>query len=217
MAIIPQRTGRSPVCLLALGAGAVDAIFIAAFQILTAAQTGNTILFAVAIAQAHWSAGLNSAVSLAGFIIGGLSGSGLLVRGGWGVARVLALEIAVLSGAMILWIAGGSADALSAPITILATACGMGLQSAVMLHLRASSTTYVTGVLTGFTRGVVSPRQTDSTNPSCSEGLIWLVYFGGAIGGAWLFLAYGPAVLCLPLLCLAAAAGLAAREGSNAG
>ena len=45
---------RKLVVLLAVAAGAADAILIVRFDVLTAAQTGNTILLAVALATGNW-------------------------------------------------------------------------------------------------------------------------------------------------------------------
>lgn len=199
--------------LLALGAGAVDAVVIAGFQVLTAAQTGNTILFAVALAQGDWRTGIDSGVSVASFLLGALGGALLLARAGWCVARVLAIEVAVLAGAGILWLVRGPHPGLATDI-IGAAAGAMGLQSSVMLHLRASSTTYVTGVLAAFARDLASPRATEPSpaRPAFAEGSVWAVYFTGAIVGAWIFGHHGPAALALPLVCLAVAALVAPRS-----
>lgn len=209
---------RSPVLLLAAGAGAVDAMVIAGFQVLTAAQTGNTILFAVALARGEWRTGLTSGVSVLGFVLGALAGSWILVRAGWTVSRLLVLEILTLCGALALWMLVRDPEPAAASIIILATACAMGLQSAVMLHLNASSTTYVTGVLAAFARDVAAPRRPPSSlpRPAGKEGFVWLVYFAGAVGGASFFLRHGPPVMMLPLACLAAAALLAARSAPRA-
>lgn len=189
---------------------------IVGFQVLTAAQTGNTILFAVALAQGDWRTGLNSGVSILGFLLGALAGSAALTRAGWGVARVLALQVILLAGAAALWLLDRAPGPMLASEVIGATAAAMGLQSAVMLHLRASSTTYVTGVLAAFARGLVAPGSPaqSAARPAWFEGGVWVVYFAGAVAGAWLFVHHGPVVMALPLVCLAVAALVASRSAS---
>jgi uncharacterized membrane protein YoaK (UPF0700 family) len=201
------------VLLLALGAGAVDAMLITAFQVLTAAQTGNTILLAVAIAQGDWHTGMNSGVSVLGFVFGALAGAWLLARAGWTIRRVLLLETATLSCALALLLLGSGPGTAKITGVILAAACAMGLQSAVMLHLQANSTTYVTGVLAAFARDLVAPRSlVQSTGPPAwFGGGEWVVYFAGAVSGAWLFLHHGPVVMIVPIACLFVAACAAAE------
>jgi uncharacterized membrane protein YoaK (UPF0700 family) len=202
------------VMLLALGAGAADAIIIVGFQVLTAAQTGNTILLATALAQGQWHTGLASGLSVAGFVTGALAGSWLLVRDGLTVARVLALEFGMLVAVAVGWLLGSPAHPAADLVLVAATASAMGLQSAVMLHQRTSSTTYVTGVLAAFARHAVSApgaAASDATDARF-EGGVWLVYFSGAIAGAWLYSLFGVPALFLSAACIAVSSLVAARE-----
>jgi uncharacterized membrane protein YoaK (UPF0700 family) len=205
------------VMLLALGAGAADAIIIVGFQVLTAAQTGNTILLATALAQGQWHTGLASGLSVAGFVTGALAGSWLLVRESLTVARVLALEFGMLVAVAVGWLLGSPAHPAADLVIVTATASAMGLQSAVMLHQKTSSTTYVTGVLAAFARHAVSaPGAAASGAPDARfEGGVWLVYFAGAIAGAWLYSHFGVPALFLSAACIAVASLVAAREARN--
>jgi uncharacterized membrane protein YoaK (UPF0700 family) len=217
MPAVQEPMATRLVLLLAAGAGAVDAMVILGFQVLTAAQTGNTILLAVALARGEWSTGLDSGVSVGGFVLGALGGAWLLLRSGWGVARALTAELAVLAAATILWsVWGGRFAGVSTPV-VGAVAFAMGLQSAVMLHLRASSTTYVTGVLAAFARNLAGPPLAESSpsRPAWFEGGVWVVYLAGAIAGSWLFLRHGAVMMLVPLLAIGAAALLAARAAAD--
>lgn len=213
----PGSGTKRLVLFLALGAGAADAIIIVGFQVLTAAQTGNTILLATALAQGQWHAGLASGLSVAGFVTGALAGSWLLVRESLPVARVLALEFGMIVAVTVGWLLGSSAHPSADLVIVTATASAMGLQSAVMLHQRTSSTTYVTGVLAAFARQVVSaPAGVSPGAPDARfEGGVWLVYFAGAIGGAWLYSQFGVPALLLSAACIAAASLIAAREARS--
>ncbi len=214
MAEATRTPDRILVMLLALGAGSTDAIVIVGFKVLTAAQTGNTILLAAALAQGDWRTGLAAGLSVAGFVTGALAGSWLLVRERASVARVLCLELAMLGGVTAGWLLAASPHPTTGLVLVAATATAMGLQSAVMLHQKTSSTTYVTGVLAAFARHAVSPRgQPGAPAPEARfEAGVWLVYFTAAIGGAWLFSFLGVPALLLSMAALAAAALIAARK-----
>lgn len=214
MAETTRTPDRILVLLLAIGAGGTDAIVIVGFKVLTAAQTGNTILLAAALAQGDWRTGLASGLSVAGFVTGALAGSWLLVREGTSVARVLCLELGMLGGVTAGWLLAVSPHPATGLVIVAATATAMGLQSAVVRHQKASSTTYVTGVLAAFARDAVSPRdQPGAPEPEARfEAGVWLVYFAGAVGGAWLFSLFGVPALLLSITALGAAALIAARR-----
>ncbi len=196
--------------LLALTAGAVDAMVLVGFQILTAAQTGNTVLLAAALARGEGATGLNAALSVAAFFAGAFTGGRLLGNHGWGARRVLVLEVAVIAAAMALWLLRGTDPGPAAEV-IGAVALAMGLQSAVMLQLRAASTTYVTGVLAVLARDLATlpDSGTDAPPSPWRHAGVWTVYFAAAVLGAALFLHWGPAGLLFPLAFLTIAALLA--------
>jgi hypothetical protein len=65
--------------LLAVAGASVDAVVILGFGVLTAAQTGNTILLAAHLAQGQFASGLSSAVSVLGYMIGAAVGELVIV------------------------------------------------------------------------------------------------------------------------------------------
>jgi uncharacterized membrane protein YoaK (UPF0700 family) len=67
------------VLLLAVAGASVDAVVILGFGVLTAAQTGNTILLAAHLAQGQFASGLSSAVSVLGYMIGAAVGELVIV------------------------------------------------------------------------------------------------------------------------------------------
>ena len=68
------------VLLLSLAGGSVDAAMILGFNVLTAAQTGNTILLAVSLAQGRFATGFYAAVSVIGYMAGAGVGELVIVR-----------------------------------------------------------------------------------------------------------------------------------------
>lgn len=74
----PQRDRL--ILLLALAGAGVDAVVILGFNVLIAAQTGNTILLAVAVAQGQLAVGISAAVSVVGYVIGAAAGE-LMISG----------------------------------------------------------------------------------------------------------------------------------------
>lgn len=84
----------SPANLLLILAGAgTDASVILGFNILTAAQTGNTILFAVALARGDFATGLNSGISIFCFVGGAIAGGWLCRRARALMTRLLFLAV----------------------------------------------------------------------------------------------------------------------------
>src|SRR4051812_38656380 len=96
--------------LAAVGAG-VDAVVLVTFGVLTAAQTGNTVLLGVALGQGRWGAGLAAGMSVCGYVVG--SGIGeLIVDAGGGramrgaaprIARALIIELLLLIVVLVTW------------------------------------------------------------------------------------------------------------------
>lgn len=196
-----SRPSPGNLFLVLAGAG-TDAIVILGFNILTAAQTGNTILFAVALARGDLATGLNSGLSIASFVGGAAFGGWLCRRRrtNW----VFASEIACLLGALELWLWGGMAGPTLGGILVVLAATAMGLQSAVTAHLHGEPGTYVTGLLTQFATLLGSPVG-PGEGASARRGLLWGLYFGGAFLAGLLFLAVGPWALLWPIVGVAGA------------
>ena len=214
------RSEISPL-LLTLAAAGVDAMVILGFNVLTAAQTGNTVLLAVAVARGDVETGLSAAVSVAAFVAGAIVGELLCGRPGSGRRRApvilpaLLIEMLLLIALLLLWLLTEPAAGRSA---IALAASAMGIQSAAVLRLQGPSTTYITGMLATFTTGYVRwirvariprPRsaEPDAQPPDClpwRNGLIWVVYLSGAIVCGILFLRSGVLALLVPIAAICA-------------
>jgi uncharacterized membrane protein YoaK (UPF0700 family) len=219
------------VLLLAVAGGGVDAIIILAFQVLTGAQTGNTVMLAVALAEGRFAAGFYSAVSVASFIAGSVAGQLAMLRRksesalgpiGW----ALIAELIPLSALLICWHLAQHPGPKVTAILIALAAGSMGMQSAAVLRLHGSpTTTYVTGTLitfsTDLTRWIFiketgTIKETE-TGPIASQeglsaetpvlyGLDWVVYVCGALASGLLYLWIRETALVLPMLAIAAVA-----------
>lgn len=209
-------SGRGGLIVWALafcGAG-VDVAVILGFNVLTAAQTGNTILFAAALARGDLATGFSAAVSVASYVAGAALGEWVLVRGpGRSVRSVLGVEIVLLAGALLVWRVSGAASYGAGLAVVALAALAMGAQSAAVRGLHAgATTTYITGVLTNFTTGLVEwllPRHDHPgaagkpADPPWRNGSVWVIYFGGAVLNGLLFLRIGELALLVPLTVLA--------------
>lgn len=227
------------ILLLALTGAGVDAAVIMGFNVLTAAQTGNTILLAVALARGQLALGISAAVSVVAYVIGAAMGEFFIVRhsdsrpGPSGIARTLVAEIVFLAGLVFLWHAAGptpSCAMISALVALAAVA--MGMQSAAVRQLHAGpTTTYITGLLTSFTTGMIqwmlagtnrSGAQPTRDNPGSSDkssddkswkyGVVWATYVVGAIVSGLLYLHAGEMALLLPIAATATVIALDPRH-----
>ena len=223
---------RVEILLLAVAGGGVDAVLYLGFHVLTAAQTGNTILLAVAIAQRQLTTGLHAAVSI-GSYIGGTALGELILDGPRRnrsrpprVALALVIELAGVLGLLILWYALGPVHGAGTgvPLVVLA-AVAMGIQSATVLRLHAGpATTYVTGTLTTFTVDVIRwPHLVETTAGEGDTatgprpwiyGITWLIYLGGALATGLLYLSVTAVALLLPIIAILVALAVASRERS---
>lgn len=225
---------RGTVLLLAVVGAGVDAVMLVAFGVLTAAQTGNTILLGVALGQGRWAAGLAAGTSVIGFVVGG--GVGQLIidgsRTGSGsprIARALIVELLLLTLVLVgWWIVGPTPGPEGQEVLVALAAIAMGIQSSVTLRLHAGpTTTYVTGTLTTFTTGMIrwlrSPRDVTRRPAGQPEqpwmyGVTWGAYLAGAVVAALLSLQSPVAALLLPIgvLALAMLAAYLNRSASRA-
>jgi uncharacterized membrane protein YoaK (UPF0700 family) len=220
------RSEISPL-LLTLTAAGVDAMVILGFSVLTAAQTGNTVLLAVAVARGDAEAGSSAAVSVAAFVAGAVAGEVLCGRSTPGdrhrpgILPALLIEILLLISLLTFWLLTEPAAGHSAVAAVALAASAMGLQSAAVLRLEGPSTTYITGMLATFSTGYVRwiraaryqrPRggraESDATTSPdrlpWRNGLIWVVYLSGAIVCGVLFLRSGALALLVPIAAICA-------------
>lgn len=148
---------------LTMTSGCVDAIsFLALGQVFTAAMTGNTVLFGLAVVHAgglHW---VGYAVTLAGFVCGAAAGTLVLNRqpsAGWtaGTTVCLTLELAalVLFG-VLQWVIPDAAHQITEWLVLL-LAFAMGCQgiAARRAGVNGVTTTVITSTLTGLVEAVI--------------------------------------------------------------
>ena len=178
---------------LAFAAGYIDALgYLGLDRVFTANMTGNTVLLAIALAQADGDAAARAALALAGFLAGAATGARVVERdraeGVWPRVVTLALTVeSVILGVFAAgwqW-AGDAPGAVSTAVLIVLSALAMGVQSAATRRLQVSgiATTYITGTLTHLMAGLMrSPAlQTNSTSRhGVLLAVVWIVYFGGA-------------------------------------
>ena len=227
--------------LLAVAGGGLDATVLLGFNVLTAAQTGNTVLLAVALARGDAIGGTGSALSVLAFVLGAALGALIL---GWTARRaapllpVVLAETALLLGLFGLWSGAKPLDREETLAVIALAALAMGLQSALALHLRGPGTTYMTGTLAAFSTGLVEwlqaperasgrasssgPGSPSPTPPPWRNGLAWVLYLCSAIGSGVLFLHFDVLALLVPagalgvVVLLQLGAGAASQQADSA-
>lgn len=197
--------------VLTMTSGCVDAIsFLALGQVFTAAMTGNTVLFGLALARTHDLVALSYAVALLGFVIGAAIGAMILGRhakqSGWSTSvtwTIFAELLALLLFAVLTWHTGKILPGAKADILIGILAIGMGLQgvAARRIGVNGVTTTVITSTLTGLVESAIwkaghaadaSKQSSPSTGPKPNNAPLSAM-------GMWLsvIVAYGVgAALC---------------------
>jgi uncharacterized membrane protein YoaK (UPF0700 family) len=219
--------------LLAVAGGSLDAAMFLGFGVMMAAQTGNTIILADAIAKGRLIASFDSAMSIVGFIVGAASGELILLARRsrrFPIVLTLSVELVLLAAVIGGWCAAGRNPHWAMNATLIAMgAVAMGMQSAAVLRTHSGPhTTFITGTLTRFTTKLVRtlvkgastpiPIQKSKTAIMVSRqrpwiyGLTWIVYAIGAICGAILFLHIGPPALFLPMATIIGAIAVRLRS-----
>jgi uncharacterized membrane protein YoaK (UPF0700 family) len=209
------------ILMLAIIGGSLDAIIYRAFHTMSGAQSGNTILLGVALAEGQFSLVRIRVFSFCGYVLGAAAGQVIVMRHhrpwpsaiGW----LQVIAITFLGGLLGFWRLSGAHPAPLAAYAISAAAAFvMGTQSAIVLDLPGEppTTTYITGMLTRFVTNVVKFLhliETEGTAPREHQaganggqapwiyGLTWLVYVAGATVGLVLFSHVREMALLLPL------------------
>lgn len=168
--------------------GCVDAIsFLALGQVFTAAMTGNTVLFGLAVAKSGGLHVMGYAMALLGFILGAAVAA-IVVRGiqkitGWGrlvtVSIVIELLALILFGVIVSVSHQPLTTGVMSDVLILILAFAMGVQgvTARRIGLNGVTTTVITSTLTGLVESLVwkasvrrrtgmTPAQSDSRAPN---------------------------------------------------
>lgn len=219
------------VALLALGAGAMDALsFVALGEVFTSAMTGNTVLLGVAIGEGRILASARAIAALVGFLAGAAIACRPLIateRGAFsrGVALGFAIEACFLASFAALFIAvGGGAPGPVAMVMILLAASGMGAQSLIAHHLSVPgiTTTFFTGTLTTIVYGVMgvgAGKAPTARMPHRTARQIaaFAVYAAGAALGGFLAHAGLRIVGAVPLAAVLAVLGSFAVRGADPG
>ncbi len=206
--------------LLAVAGGGVDAIMILAFNVLTGAQTGNTVLLAVALAERRFAAGFYSAVSVASFIIGSVAGQLVILKRKSESALhpirwALAAELLPLIALLLCWHIVQHPGPKVTTVLVAFAAGSMGMESAAVRGLHGvPSSTFVTGTLitfsTDLTRWLFIKETGAPPQPGLSSdrpllyGLGWLGYLCGAVASGVLFKSIGETALVLPIMAIVA-------------
>lgn len=145
--------------------GCVDAIsFLGLGQVFTAAMTGNTVLFGLALAHTDGLSPMRYAIALFGFILGAAIASVIVRRNqketGWGrtVTMTICLELAALLVFALICmtstsiISGGKADIL---VILLGVSMGIQGVAARRVGINGVTTTVITSTLTGLVESVI--------------------------------------------------------------
>ncbi|WP_406196152.1 DUF1275 domain-containing protein [Kitasatospora sp. NBC_01560] len=182
----PRHGPLVPLLLaLTVVTGLVDAVsYLALGHVFVANMTGNVVFLGFAVAGAPGLSAPASLTALAAFLLGALAGGRLCEvlpghRGRLLVVSVAAQSVLVAGGILLAALAGHTADPVRHPLVGL-LAFAMGLQNAVVRHLRVPDLT--TTVLTMTITGLAADRS--GARRLASAG--WM--FVGALIGALLVL-----------------------------
>jgi uncharacterized membrane protein YoaK (UPF0700 family) len=192
--------GPLPAALLTLTVvtGLVDAVSILALgRVFVANMTGNVVFVGFALAGAAGFSLAASLSALVGFLVGASVGGRLvkelgtrrpaLIRAG------LAIEVVLASAALILSaIEGRALSDLSRDMVAAILAIAMGIQNAVVRHLKVADLT--TTVLTMTLTGIAADIRTQGTAVAVRRVLAVATMLGGAALGAVLVIHTQPAV-----------------------
>lgn len=193
--------------------GCVDAIsFLALGQVFTAAMTGNTVLFGLALSHPTGLSAMRYAVALFGFMLGAAVASIMVMRSrkitGW--SPVVTVTVWVELAALVLFailVNTLSAHAIqgASDVLILILAFAMGVQgvAARRIGVNAVTTTVITSTLTGLMETLVwktgegmrrplavaqnetSAKQSGGSTASVTAILMWIsviVFYGVGAG-----------------------------------
>jgi uncharacterized membrane protein YoaK (UPF0700 family) len=191
--------GPLPAALLVLTAvtGLVDAVSILALgRVFVANMTGNVVFVGFALARAPGFSLAASLSALAGFLVGASIGGRLVEALGTRrtplVNATLVIELVFMAGALIASavagkpLDGGARDGIAAALAV-----ALGLQNAVVRHLKVPDLT--TTVLTMTLTGIAADIRTTPRATAVRRVLAVATMLGGAVGGALLVIHGSPA------------------------
>lgn len=196
---------------LALVGGFLDGYsFLTAGGVFAGAQTGNTVLLAVGLATADWSAALRYLLPILAFSGGSAAGAALRLQS---VRRLVRSPVKATLALEIILIAAVAAPPLArAPIVVtLLLSFAAGLQMATFSKVRglSYSTTVTTSNYTKWISAVVGqlPGGESSSRPrSIVFTGVLLAFLAGAVGSGLGVLWWGRAAIAAPAVILVIAA-----------
>ncbi|WP_367323509.1 YoaK family protein [Streptomyces sp. HUAS ZL42] len=203
--------------LLTVVSGLIDAVsFLGLHHVFTANMTGNVVVLGFAAAGAPGFSVPHTATSLAGFLLGGVTGGRLARRLGAGSRRTwarvtLAAEALLIGTSAVVAFVAPDATGATYPLIAL-TAFAMGLRNATVHRLGVPdlTTTVQTTTLTGLAAD--SRIGGGSGARSARRAASVCALAAGALLGAWLVSHHG---LGIPLLIAAVVAGVLAVTASG--
>ena len=223
----PSRTKAAVALVLTFGAGVVDIVgFLTVYNLFTAHMTGTTVHMAKAFISHQTSRASAGAVVVASFVLASIAARMLVhaaARLRWKRIGSVALAVEAVLLALV-W----PLTRTHGPNTVLALAllaAAMGIQTATLTHVGPLTihTTFVTGMLNRFAElvsGILFRRhdlraETDAGKQAEEKvkiknevremyfiSAIWLLYAGGAAGGALFAQVWSTKALYLPCLLL---------------
>jgi uncharacterized membrane protein YoaK (UPF0700 family) len=209
------------VVVLALTTGAMDATtYLRLGKVFSSVINGDLTLLGIASGRQDASLALNGGLALGGYGLGVLIGgafAGIPSKGQpvWPrqVTRTLSVELVLLLGFSIGWLACGAHPAGAARLTLLVTgAAAMGMQSTAVRRLGQMSTTYLTGTLTGVLQALAIHRWPPEWQRS--TGLLLAAIIGALFGGlaATRAPSWVPAAVLAPLAIVVVTSLVAAKK-----
>jgi uncharacterized membrane protein YoaK (UPF0700 family) len=216
-----SRVRDALLVVLAVGAGAVDAISLTALGVFTAAITGNLVLLGVSLGTGDGARALRSGAAFAAFALGLLLAARILGEDAPAepalrarARHVLLVVALVQAGFAVAWIAlDGDPHGRERVALIVGAALAMGAQTEAVRtwHARGITTTYVTGTLTLLVNELLEHADTRRERLR-RAGVIGGVVVGATLGALLLERAHDTAPLLPLALTLLVAAGLPAAR-----
>jgi uncharacterized membrane protein YoaK (UPF0700 family) len=215
------------VALLAMTAGATDAIsFLGLGGVFSSVMTANLVLLGLSAGERSGFLAAHAASALGGYVAGALAAS-RLVSGSdrpapalaGRIVAALAAEAVLLAGFTAGWEITDGRPGGPAQLTLLASAAlAMGTQSATVRALKVpgTSSTYMTGMLTGILGDLATAGRAGLGYRLALLGML----IAGAVASGFAFAQapeLAPVVILAPAAAVAAIALTASRRSSEPG
>lgn len=177
--------------MLAVHAGAMDALGFLALQAFTSVQTGNMVLVGLGLSTGDARQAFNAGAAIAMFSVGCVVGARIAGRPAPGdsvwprsVTRALLVQLVCMCVFAIgWWLTDSDPGATAKVVFLVLNSFGMGIQSAAVTRFGATglSSTYFTGMLTTTMVRVAHEGSTPPLRKNLS--LLGAVIVGAAAGG----------------------------------